>query len=301
MEIDVKKEQFTDRFLWKGNRQIPEVFVPEDEPDMCLLRYPMLTDTGMVEHAFTTRSGGVSKGIFSSMNLSFTRGDEEAAVMENYCRLAHAMHTDIDRFVLSDQTHTTNVRIVTEADAGKGLVKPRDYQDVDGLVTNVPGLVLSTFYADCVPLFFVDPVHRAIGLSHSGWRGTAGRMGQATIQKLQEVYGSRPEDLICAVGPSICADCYEVSADVAEEFRREFVGHEEEVVKKPHTDANGEQKYQLDLWQANRIVLRDAGVEEEHISCTSLCTCCNADMLFSHRASHGKRGNLGAFLMLKCE
>lgn len=299
MEIDVKKEQFMDCLLWKENRQIPEVVVPVEEQDMCLLQYPVLADTGIVEHAFTTRSGGVSEGIFSSMNLSFTRGDKEEAVLENYRRLAHAMHTSIDRFVLSDQTHTTNVRVVTEADAGKGLVKSRDYQDVDGLVTNVPGLVLSTFYADCVPLFFVDPMHHAIGLSHSGWRGTVGRMGQATIQKMQKVYGSRPEDLICAIGPSICADCYEVSADVAEEFRREFAGHEAEVVKKPHLDANGEQKYQLDLWQANRIVLLDAGVPEDHISCTTLCTCCNADMLFSHRASHGKRGNLGAFLMLK--
>ena len=127
-----------------------------------LLKYPLLEQTGIVEHCFTTRIGGVSKGIYESLNLSFTRGDEDAAVRENFRRLAGAMKTDVSEFVFTDQTHTTNVRRVTAEDAGKGIVKERDYTDIDGLITNEPGLVLSTFYADCVPLYFVDPVHRAI-------------------------------------------------------------------------------------------------------------------------------------------
>lgn len=146
-----------------------------------LLKYPLLEQTGIVEHCFTTRIGGVSKGIYESLNLSFTRGDEDAAVRENFRRLAGAMETDVSKFVFTDQTHTTNVRRVTAEDAGKGIVKERDYTDIDGLITNEPGLVLSTFYADCVPLYFVDPVHRAIGMSHSGWKGTVGKMGAATI------------------------------------------------------------------------------------------------------------------------
>lgn len=265
-----------------------------------LLRYPALEDTGIVEHCFSTRLGGVSEGIFASMNLSFTRGDKQEAVEQNYRNLAEAMGVSYEKMVLSDQTHTVNVRKVTEADAGKGLVRPRDYADVDGLITNVPGLVLVTSFADCVPLYFVDPVHRAIGMSHSGWRGTVGRIGRETLQAMEREYGTRPGDVICAVGPSICQDCYEVGSDVAEKFSRAFPGHEREILKegRPCPDG-GEPKYQLDLWRANEIVLTEAGVLPEHISVTDLCTCCNPELLFSHRASHGKRGGLGGFLSLK--
>ena len=261
---------------------------------MPLLHFPLLEKTGIVKEGFTTRLGGVSEGIFSTMNLSFTRGDEEEAVRENYRRLASALDVDYDKFVFTDQTHTTNVRKVTAEDAGNGLTREREFHDTDGLITDVPGLVLSTFYADCVPLYFVDPVHRAIGLSHSGWRGTVNRMGKATIEAMRMEYGSRPEELRCAIGPSICQDCYEVSGDVAVEFEQAFAGHEREIIL---AKENG--KYQLDLWKANEIVLLDAGVLPEHIEITDICTCCNPDLLFSHRASHGKRGNLGAFLCLK--
>ncbi len=280
-----------------------------------LLRFENLEQTGMVKHCFTSRIGGVSAGIFSSLNLSFTRGDNESAVRENYHRLAEAMDVNVERFVFTDQTHTTNVRVVTEADAGKGIIRPRDYTDVDGLITNVPRLVLSTFFADCVPLYFVDPVHRAIGMSHSGWRGTVGRMGAKTLEAMKENYGTEARDVICAIGPSICQDCYEVSADVAAEFAKEFVGHESEVVclQKDYRqgkyisfetdilniDPSSPEKYQLNLWRANELVLIEAGVLPEHIAVTDVCTCCNPKELFSHRASHGKRGNLGAFLSIK--
>ncbi len=261
-----------------------------------LLTFPALSDTGIVKHGFTTRLGGVSEGIFSTLNLSYTRGDEPEAVSENFRRTAEALGVDMDRIVCSHQTHTTNIRIVTEADAGKGVTVPRDYCDVDGMITNVPGLTLATFFADCVPLFFVDPVHRAIGMSHSGWKGTAARMGARTLEAMADTYGTRPEDVICAIGPSICQNCYEVSGDVAEVFAREFEGHEGEILIARDTPG----KYLLDLWRSNEIVLLEAGVLPEHISVTDICTCCNPDLLFSHRASHGKRGNLGAFLCL-CE
>ena len=259
-----------------------------------LLKYPLLEQTGIVEHCFTTRIGGVSKGIYESLNLSFTRGDEDAAVRENFRRLAGAMKTDVSEFVFTDQTHTTNVRRVTAEDAGKGIVKERDYTDIDGLITNEPGLVLSTFYADCVPLYFVDPVHRAIGMSHSGWKGTVGKMGAATITAMKREFGTEAKDLVCAIGPSICQDCYEVSEDVAEAFKEAFPGHADEILL---DKKNG--KYQLDLWRANEIVLTEAGALKEKIAVTNICTCCNPDLLFSHRASHGKRGNLGAFIYLR--
>ena len=204
------------------------------------------------------------------------------------------MGVPFEKMVFTDQTHTTCVRKVTGADAGKGLLRERDYRDVDGIITDEAGLVLCAFFADCVPLYFVDPVHRAIGLSHSGWRGTVKRMGEKTVQALKDAYGTRPEDLICAIGPSICVDCYEVSADVADAFCAAFPGREKEILRD-----KGNGKYQLDLWRANELILSDAGVRPEYIATTNLCTCCNDRYLFSHRASHGKRGNLGAFLMLR--
>ena len=231
--------------------------------------------------------------MFESLNLSFTRGDDEADVQENYARVASFFGTDKTQFVCSNQTHTTNVRRVGKEDAGYGVTRPRPYKDVDGLVTDEPGIILSTFYADCVPLFFVDPVHRAIGLSHSGWRGTVGRMGAVTLSVMQREFHTRPEDVLAAVGPSICQDCYEVSEDVADAFYKEFQGHEREILLE-----KGNGKYQLDLWKTNEIILREAGVIPEHLAVTNICTCCNSRLLFSHRASHGKRGNLGAFMQI---
>lgn len=259
------------------------------------LEFPRLAETGVVVHGFSTRLGGVSEGMFSSMNLSFTRGDEEAHVRENYRRIAEAVGFSCENLVCSEQTHTVNVRVVTKADRGKGFTRPKDYTDVDGMVTNVPGLVLATFYADCVPLYLVDPVHRAIGLSHSGWKGTVGKIGKRTVEVMGEQFGTRPEDLTVAIGPSICQDCYEVSEDVAEQFRTAFEKRywEELFYQKP------DGKYQLNLWRANELIFQEAGLKKEQIVTTDVCTCCNPEVLFSHRASHGKRGNLGAFLMLK--
>lgn len=263
--------------------------------EVLYLTYPLLENTEIVKHGFSTRVGGVSKGVCSTMNLSFSRGDNENAVRENFRRMANALEVEEDSFVFSHQTHTTNVRKVTLEDKGKGLTRPLDYQDVDGLITDVPGLCLSTFYADCVPLFFVDPVHKAIGLSHSGWRGTVGKIGEVTLQKMQEEYGTNPADVIAAIGPSICQDCYEVSEDVILEFQKNF--HEKHWKELYYKKENG--KYQLNLWKANGIVLEEAGVLRENIAVTNLCTCCNHEILFSHRATQGKRGNLAAFLVLK--
>lgn len=273
---------------------------PADRPAMNIkenkgvtyLTYPALEELSGFVHAFSTRLGGVSEGIYSSMNLSFTRGDDENSVMENYRRLAEAVGFSVENIVTSDQTHTANVRVITEADRGNGITKPRPYTDVDGMITNVPGLVLATFYADCVPLYFIDPVRKAIGLSHSGWRGTAAHIGAVTVRRMQEEYGSLPEDVYGAIGPSICQECYEVSEDVILEFQKTFP--EQSWRDLFYRKENG--KYQLNLWEANRQIMLEAGLIEEHISLPGLCTCCNPEFLFSHRASRGKRGNLGAFL-----
>lgn len=258
------------------------------------IQFKNLSATGIVKHGFSTRKGGVSTGIFSSMNLNFKRGDDPDAVLENYRRMAAALNMRVEDMVLSDQTHTTNVRVITEEDRGKGILKPQDYSDVDGMITNVPGIVLVTSYADCVPLYFVDPVRKAIGLSHSGWKGTVGHIGQKTVWKMHEVYGSEPKDIVAAIGPSICQSCYEVSDDVAEAFRANFTA--DEVADILLDKGNG--KYQLDLWKANWYVLTDAGILLEHLSVTDLCTACHPDLLWSHRKTNGQRGGLSAFLSL---
>lgn len=258
------------------------------------IQFKNLSATGIVKHGFSTRKGGVSTGIFSSMNLNFKRGDDPDAVMENYRRMAAALNMRVEDMVLSDQTHTTNVRVITEEDRGKGILKPQDYSDVDGMITNVPGIVLVTSYADCVPLYFVDPVRKAIGLSHSGWKGTVGHIGQKTVWKMHEVYGSEPKNIVAAIGPSICQSCYEVSDDVAEAFRANFTADEAADILLD----KGNGKYQLDLWKANWYVLTDAGILPEHLSVTDLCTACHPDLLWSHRKTNGQRGGLSAFLSL---
>lgn len=258
------------------------------------LSFPILEKTGLVKQGFSTKLGGVSQGKYATMNFTFTRGDNRSHVMENYRRMGKALGVDMERMVLSYQTHTTNVRLVTEEDAGKGIIKERDYEDVDGLITNVPGITLVTFYADCVPLYFLDPTHQAIGLSHSGWRGTVKRMGEVTVKKMEEAFGTKAEDVIACIGPSICKECYEVGGEVAKEFMKGFDKKYWGCILSEKKDG----KYLLDLWRANEIVLLEAGIKQENIQVTDICTHCNSDLLFSHRTTGNERGNLAAFLGL---
>lgn len=289
-----------------------------------------------IRHCFSTRAGGVSEGFLSSLNFRGDLYDPPENILENYRRAALFFGTTPDRIVCAQQTHTANVRIVTEEDAGKGAVRERDYRDVDGLVTNVPGLVLFTSHADCPPLYFYDPVRRAVALAHSGWKGTVSRIGEAALRKMKEAFGTDPADVYAAVGPSICPDCYEISEDVAQEFRACFgrdggrggdaamqdaggfpgesrlpggaaqktqTGAEEpeehgDLIQRILKRGKRPGHYQLDLWKANERILLEAGITREHLTVTNLCTCCNCGELFSHRATEGRRGNQGAFLML---
>ena len=259
------------------------------------LEYPMLRETGIIRHGFSTRLGGVSEGCWASMNLSFERGDRPEAVMENFRRIGAELGVRCEDMVLSQQTHTANVRVVTGADRGKGITRERDYTDVDGLITNEPGICLVTSFADCVPLYFVDPVKKAIGLSHSGWRGTVGKIGKRTVEMMGESFGSDPADILAAVGPSVCMDCYEVSGDVIEKFRQVF--DEKLWPELFYEKENG--KCQLDLWKANELIFLESGILPEHMAVTNLCTHCNSEILYAHRAAGDKRGNLCAFLALK--
>lgn len=276
------------KITYKNDKHIMDI---KEKNGVPFFSYPLLEQTGLVKHGFSTRLGGVSKGVWASMNISTTRGDDPAAIAENRRRIASAIGVDENKMVFTRQIHTTNVAAVTEKDFGASL------PDTDGMVTNVPGLCLVTFYADCVPLYFVDPVKKAAGLSHSGWRGTVNKMAASTVKKMQEAFGTNPADVIAAVGPSICQDCYEVSEDVISQFRENY--RKEDWESLYYQKENG--KYQLDLWRANEINLLDAGIKREHMAVTNVCTCCNPEVLFSHRVMGTDRGNLSAFLALKEE
>lgn len=258
------------------------------------ISYRALENIPWICHGFSTRLGGVSKEYFSSMNLGHGRGDMDENIIKNHEIIADAIGFQPENIVASKQTHTTNIRVITKEDAGKGIYKKRDYDNVDGMITNHPGIVLATYFADCVPLYFVDIKKRAIGLAHSGWRGTVGRIGKAALERMKGEYGTEPSDVIACIGPSICRECYEVSEDVAKEFMAEFPNDTDTIL---FHKGNG--KYLLDLWKANEIIFRECGVLEENIHMPDICTCCNPDVMFSHRASNGKRGNLAAFLEIK--
>ena len=280
-------------WIYKDDRN---VFRNVERGGVPYLSFKALEDTGMVINGFSTRLGGASKGRFATMNFSYSRKDDPADVLENFTRMADALGVERDRMVVSYQTHTTNVRRVTREDEGKGVIRERDYRNVDGLITDVPGITLVTFYADCVPLYLVDPVHHAIGLSHSGWRGTVRRMGQVTMDAMKEAFGTRPEDVTACIGPSICRDCFEVGEEVAEAFADAFDPKYRDALYRANAKPG---KYQLDLWKANEIIFQEAGVPKEQIHTTNICTMCNSDYLFSHRRVGEERGTLAAFLSIR--
>lgn len=253
-----------------------------------------------IRHGFSTRFGGVSQGIFSSLNLTwkppvgcegvdaepYVSGIEINNVKENFRRIGDAIGIPVECMVHGKQTHTNNVRIVTGADRGKGILLDADYDNIDGLVTNEPNIGLVTGHADCIPLYFVDPVVRAIGLSHSGWRGTATNIAEKTVRLMVDTYGCNPKDIIGIAGPGICGSCYEVSADVAKQFDSAV------------TTEKNDGKFLLALHMANRLNMLGAGLSDEHIFVSDVCTMENDKLLFSHRATGGRRGGCCAFLAI---
>ncbi|MGF7144052.1 hypothetical protein HNQ56_002482 [Anaerotaenia torta] len=262
------------------------------------LSFPVLSELPFIRHGFSTRLGGVSEGVYSSMNLGNTTGlapDAPENIRENFRRMAEGIGVDIGSLVLSQQVHKTNIRLVTGEDRGKGVLRPRGYAEIDGLITQEPNVTLVTKYADCVPLYFVDVNRRSIGLSHSGWRGTVAEIGRITAEEMHKHFGSRLEDIIAVIGPSICHDCFEIGVEVAAEFERVFPGAYDTGILTPRSEAG---KFSCDLWEANRQILLLAGLSEENIHTSRVCTCCNEDLLFSHRKTMGQRGSLGAFLAI---
>lgn len=258
------------------------------------LTYNSLSEINFINHAFSTRLGGVSAGEFTSMNMAFNRGDNPENVTENYKRICKSAGFDFDSLTASAQDHNTFVRAVTSEHKGIGIYKPRDLQSVDALITNEKGVTLVTYYADCTPLFFVDTKQKAIGLAHAGWRGTVGRIGEKVVNKMTELYGTNPADIVAAIGPAISVCCYEVDKPCADNF---YALSDLDSSRFVFPKENG--KYMIDLLETNRQILEAAGVKNENITVSDVCTNCNSELLWSHRATKGKRGTMSAFLCIK--
>ena len=263
-------------------------FETHQQNGLVVLTSPLLSG---VRHGFSTRPGGVSAPPFDALNLGVGRGDDPTAVAENYRRFCAAVGLDERRAVLSKQVHETTVRRCTADDAGKGLLRQRDYT-ADALITDEKDLPLAVFSADCGIILLYDPVHPAIGAIHAGWRGCAGGIVEKTVRELERAYGSRPADLRAAVGPCIGRCCFETDGDVPAAMTAALGGD-----AAPYLERRGA-KWHVDLAGLNRQWLLRAGVPAEHIDMCGLCTACRPDLFWSHRKMGEARGVQCAMLSL---
>ncbi len=259
--------------------------------NLTYITFPKLEKTGLVRHIFSTKLGGVSPLPQGPMNMSFTN-DSRDNVIKNYEILCGAVGIDTSHLVLSKQTHTNNVKIVDKSHCGTGYSKA-SFEDIDGLITNQSGVALVTQYADCTPLVFLDPIKKVIATSHSGWRGTVQEIGKVTVEKMQENFGCNPSDIIACIGPCISECCYEVDTPVYDAFSKlSYLD-----LNKIFTD-KGNGKYWLNMVEANKQILINAGIKPKNMDVSDVCTNCNADTLHSHRATKGQRGTIGVIIEL---
>lgn len=250
--------------------------------------------TGLVEHGFTTRAGGVSTGPYADLNTAFHVGDTTENVLINRALACQALNISPENLVAGRQVHGDRVEVVDRQELGRGALAYEDaLPDTDALVTAVPGVPLSSYYADCVPLFFLDPVKKVIALAHAGWKGTVLKIGRKTVETMVSTFGSDPRDCLAGIGPSVGPCCYEVTEQVMDPFKQTFSGWQELA----RGVSSG--KWRLDLWKANRRTLLQAGLAEENIAVAGICTSCHNRYYFSYRAQLGRAGRMAALMMLK--
>ena len=260
--------------------------------DLPYFTFPHLSEAGVI-NGVTTKFGGVSEGYYAALNMACLKEPADI-IQENYRRVAKTLKFDEKKAVLSYQTHSTGIRLISAEDAGKGPFFERDYTDTDGLLTDMPGYTLVVLSADCPLLLFYNPENRAIGAAHSGWRGTVNGMAVEMVRRMHYEFGTNAQDLLVGIAPSICKDCYEVSSDVADQFEAHYGYYRfDQLAEKKE---NG--KFQLDLWKANEFSLLEAGVEKKNIFTTDVCTKCNPDLFYSHRVMGEKRGAFAALIGL---
>ncbi len=243
-----------------------------------------------VPHCFSTRMGGVSQGSLASLNLGIHRGDRPGNVMENYRRLADAVGFEVKNLVFGRQTHSSIIRRVDETNAGEGLFFPVE-PECDGLMTDVPGLALTVFTADCTPILLHDPVTGAVAALHAGWRGTVADIAGKAVKAMAEAYGCVPGDIRAAIGPNIGQCCFETDGDVPQAVLEVLGEKGARFVQK-----TGE-KFHVDLKGVNETLLRRAGVT--HIEVSGECTACAPDQFWSHRVTRGDRGSQAAIILCR--
>ncbi len=251
-----------------------------------------ITDTNLVKHCFTTRKGGVSQGVYESLNLGRNRGDSDENVLKNYEIIQEAVGFTPKSFVTAKQTHGTNVFHAKKEHAGTGVYTEHTLESIDGLITNEVGLPILIFGADCVPIFYVDTKQKAIGLAHCGWEGTGKRMAEVTLKAMIDTFGTNPADVIVGIGPSISQDCFQIDQPVIDLFEKNIDFYRDFV--KEDTSEKG--KFLMDLWGINAQLLTNMGVKNIEIS--GLCTVCEKELFFSHRGMGDNRGSLAGIMEL---
>lgn len=258
----------------------------------------LVTHAG-VDAVVTTRHGGESTGPFATMNLGGRTGDDREIVRRNRARAASIVGAAPAWLTFGRQVHGARVAVVGNAE--RGAV----FDDTDALVTNAALVPLVILTADCAAIVLFDPVRRAVGIAHAGWRGTVARVAARTVETMGDAFGSKPEDLVAGIGPSIGPCCYEVGSEVIDAVAAEFPDHADELLVEPEMASAGsfrasvnEEKKHFDLWRANEEVLRAAGVREDTIEVSRVCTSCRTDLFYSHRAEKGNTGRFGGIVML---
>jgi YfiH family protein len=258
----------------------------------------ILRESDGIQHAFSTRLGGVSRPPFATLNLGQSVGDDRAAVEENRRRFFGAFGIDPRRVVRARQVHGDGVlRVDTGLTERAGfphcLVEAR--AEFDALITDLPGLALVVTTADCLPILIHDPVHRAVAAVHAGWRGTAKRIVARALAAMQEVYGTDPSDCRAAIGPGIRRCCFEVDTVVTETMAAALPWWG------AHAMPNRPAHWLLDLAGVNRNLLEEAGIQPDRVEDVALCTSCRTDLFFSHRAEKGRTGRMMNFIVLNGE
>lgn len=255
------------------------------------LRAPMFDEAGGVKHGFSTRCGGVSAAPYDSLNLSWSRMESCETAKENFQRFCDGFDFSYPSLAIINYEHGARVIPLTEKDCGRGFER-EELPFCDGLITNDPEVTLVTSHADCGVFFFYDPVKRAVGIAHAGWKGTLARIGAEVVVQMEKNYGSRAEDIMAAVGPCICRACFEVDLSLAKDFAREF---DDEQIFSPGKPGKG----QLDLERAGAIQLLDAGVQPKNITLMHSCTYHNPELFYSYRRDHGETGSMSGFIALQ--
>lgn len=243
--------------------------------------------------AFSGRLGGVSNTPYESLNLGLHVGDNREDVIENRSRCLHLFGQNLDAMVCCQQVHGTRVAVVNKSDAGKGAYEfDTALNNTDAMVCNIPGIFLTTFYADCIPLFFFDPEKRAVAVAHAGWKGTMGRIAGKTVEKMKQEFGSLYENIKVFIGPGIDSCCFHIQGDLAEKVNKEFSGFNDIINL-------GKKGYTWDLKKTNYEILTLFGLKSENITSCDLCTSCNTDKFYSYRRESGLTGRMGAVIGLK--